>query len=142
MILACSTTKDEITRDPYKQACITLPHMTDDKMSCITSFAISVMIHAERGKVLWPNAGTVCISSSHKYQEYPQLLYCKRLVFPSENSSADTLLSRASFISSDVWRSGSIGPYIFELDTLWVVSEQLHILDIFVPKKEHLIHLG
>jgi hypothetical protein len=77
VILACITTKDEITRDTYKQACITLPHMTDDNMlSCFTSFAISVMIHAERGKVLKPNAGTVCISSSHKYQEYPQLLYC------------------------------------------------------------------
>jgi len=56
VILACNTTKDEITRDPYKQACIPLPHMTDDNTSRITSFAISVMIYAERGKVLQPNA--------------------------------------------------------------------------------------
>jgi hypothetical protein len=66
-----------------------------------------------------------------------------RLVSPSENISADTLVSRASFlISSDVWRSGSIGPYILELDTLRVVSEELHVLAILLPKKEYLIHFG
>ena len=74
--------------------------MTDDNMlSCITNLAISVMIHAERGKVLQSNAGTVCISSSHKYQEYPQLLYCNdqssllRTVLPTHFYQVQAFLS-------------------------------------------------
>jgi hypothetical protein len=72
----------------------------------------------------------------------PATAVLNRSACHSENSSADTLLSRASVISSDVWRSGSIAPYIPELDTLWVVSEELQALAILLPKKEHLKHFG
>jgi hypothetical protein len=118
--------------------------MTDDDINmwfCITSFSLSVMNHAERGKVLQPNSHTVCISSSLPGISATAVM--NRSSFNSENSSADTLLSRASvLISSDVWRSGSIDPYILQLDTLWVVSEEFQVLAILLPKKEHLIHFG
>jgi hypothetical protein len=66
----------------------------------------------------------------------------KRSAFPSENSSADTLSRASVLISSDVWRDGSRAPYILEIDTRWVVSEELHVLAILLPKKQHLIHFG